>query len=90
MQMHIVLDELGNVVATLPADEFETVAPGTDERATVQFTPLLVSGQRSAKVELPTELEDLDSPADLHAALAEYELLLGKATLLPRDSQREA
>ena len=85
MRIHIVTDSLGNVVATLPAGEFQTVAPGTDEEATVQFAPLVLEGQRSAEVALPKELEALDSPAERHAALAEYELLFGQATLLPRD-----
>jgi hypothetical protein len=87
MRIHIVLGAIGNVTATLPAGEFEMDVPGREERTSVQFTPLLVPGQRTAEVELPKELEDLDSPADRHVALADCDLQFGKATLLRRDSQ---
>ena len=83
MRMYIVQDAVGNVVATLPADEISISLPGTEDRVTARIRPLLFPGQQSAAVELPAELESLP-PADRHEALADYELLRGQATLLSR------
>lgn len=90
MFIYIVQDELGNIVATLPDGEFETQMPGLKEPVTVHFKPLPTPGQRNARIELPEELAQLESPADRHAALADYELMFGQATLLRRENPPEA
>jgi hypothetical protein len=81
MRVYVIYDSEGRVVGT-QTSEIQRVTTDRGE-AEVQMTPVPQEGQTIHEVELPSELDGLEA-AELHNALAGYDVRAGEARLVKR------
>jgi hypothetical protein len=90
MRMYVIVDESGRVLGTVSPEVQEIERePESDDVMKTEITPEASTGQRVHEVELPGELEGIESPAEFQEALERYKVEAAEARLVPRFRAKE-
>jgi hypothetical protein len=86
VRVFVFTDATGRILGTVSADEQE-VKPEPDSKDTmkVKITPESSHEQRVFEVELPSELEAIESPLEFQQALEGYRVKFGEVALTRRE-----
>jgi hypothetical protein len=85
MRTYVIADETGRILGTIPAEVREAKPqPESEDTMRAEIVPEASPGRLVYEVELPSELEGIESPAELQQALEGYQVQTGQPALVRR------
>jgi hypothetical protein len=90
MRMYLIVDESGRILGTVSPEILEIERePDSEDVMKTEIVPEASTKQRVHEVELPEELEGIESPAELQEALEQYKVEAGEVRLVARFRRTE-
>jgi hypothetical protein len=86
MRAFVFTDTAGEILGVVSAEAHDIKPePESEDTMKVAITPEPSAGQMAFEVELPNELEGIESPFEFQQALEGYRLQTGEAALVRRE-----
>jgi hypothetical protein len=86
VRVFVFTDATGKILGIVSAEVHNVKSqPASEDTMNVRITPESSPGQMAFELELPSELEAIESPIEFQQAIEGYRLEVGEASLIRRE-----